>query len=413
MFPFLLVYGSTRRGRIVASWELQTAGSWHIVNRMSHTISLTERRSCVRRVPRTDVAELLRAFSHILDVQPTAHRNHFRLTARGVVGWFSTSSVRWVIRSKFPWADLTRLAGGMVPEWGADNHGEPADSPEPFVDLLASRLAKLMQERTAAGLLCGYREEESESSSVRGRIDFTRWHSTPAMLFPLVADEFTSDVLWNRIPFTVAGILLARPDLSPQVRTELAMARDTFIGVADDCSALASFDRLIFDARTEPYRLLIEWCRLIHGSTNVGGSAINGVLLNLEHLFQLHIGRVLNSSQISAQFPMTLQPTTGDTALTLCPDFATFHDDGTAKSVWDAKWKSLSTTGPDPTDLQQALAYAAALGVRTAGLIYPGRTFSLREYVAPSGVRVFAVKLRIIGDCLRAERRLQRLVMME
>ena len=60
------------------------------------TITLTERRSAVRRLPRADADDLARHFRHVVDVTPTFDRGVYRLTARGYVGTFRTANVRWL-----------------------------------------------------------------------------------------------------------------------------------------------------------------------------------------------------------------------------------------------------------------------------------------------------------------------------
>ena len=343
-------------------------------------------------MPRADAAELAARFDHIVEVLPTADRGVYRLTARGTVGWFETRSVRWVVRPKLSWADLARLVSGHDPSPVAGRN-----VPGEFVDLIAARLAALMRERAAAGLLHGYREEATETAQVRGRIDFAEHLRRPQVgTFPVVADEFTPDIALNRIPAAAAKRLLDRPDLSPAVRSELAAVAARFPPPADEWEDPA------FDARSEPYRRLIDWCRFIRSTTEAG------FLVNLEHLFQCHVGSVLESIRVTPQARITLAPVRGPfPPVDLRPDLLT------ANSVWDAKWKPLRPTGPDPADAQQVLAYAAAVGIGTAGLVYPGRSFAVAEHRTPSGVRLLLVRLRLTGPADRVARsaaRFRRLV---
>ena len=61
-------------------------------------------------------------------------------------------------------------------------------------------------------------------------------------------------------------------------------------------------------------------------------------------------------------------------------------------------------------DVYQALAYAAVLGLPTAGLVYPGRRFTAHTYTAPgSTIRLQVVRLRLVGRAAQRDRSLSRL----
>ena len=98
----------------------------------------------------------------------------------------------------------------------------------------------------------------------------------------------------------------------------------------------------------------------------------------------------------------------------LRPDLLARDPQGRPASVWDVKWKSLTAAGPDAADVHQVLGYAAALGLRAAGLVYPGRRFAVGTYTASgSPVALRIVRLRLVGPperCERAVAKLARLV---
>lgn len=388
---------------------------------MTRTVVLTERRAAVRRLPRTDVDDLARHFRHAVDVAPTFDRGVYRLTARGYVGTFRTATVRWLVRPKLPW-DALRWLAGQEATAGA---GEPsaAEWPGRLADLLAVRLADLLRERAAAGLLRDYAEREADGAAVRGRIDLPRQlrdrGRTPG-LFRLVADEFTADVGWNRLPKAAARRLLDLPGLSAEARARLADAAAPLAAVANAAPPAAELDRLRFDARTEPYRPLVAFSRLVLGHDEPSGGS--SLLVNLEHLFQSHVGELLARPgalragwTVEPQAEVALSPAgPALPPLALRPDLLARDPDGRPASVWDVKWKPLAPAGPDPADVRQVLGYAAALGLRAAGLVYPGRRSTVREYAAPgSPVTLRVVRLRLVGPAGQRERsaaRLTRLV---
>jgi len=382
-----------------------------------NTIFLTERRTVTRRIPRTDLDDLLRHYRRVIEVTPTFTRSVYRLAARGYVGTFRTTNLRWEIQPKLPWSALRWLASGPSmtpgidsgPAWGA-----------PLANLMADRLAELLRERTTAGLHLDYVEQHTEDATVRGRIDLPqqlRDGVRAGTRFHLVNFEFTTDVLLNRIPKAAARRLLAVPGLTHEVRQRLTTALTPFDGVSDLEPVTIDFANLRFDARTEAYRPLIRFAQLVLGQSPRPGE--ESFLINLEHLFQIHVAEVLTDMMptgwiVEPQAPILLAPDSPRLeSLTLRPDLVV-RDSHAPRSVWDAKWKTLTASGPHPDDVHQLLGYAAAIGVKTAGLIYPGRKFFATVY-RPSGseVALHVVRLRLVGsgaECERAAKRLAHLI---
>jgi 5-methylcytosine-specific restriction enzyme subunit McrC len=392
------------------------------VSRPVRTVVLTERRSAVRRLARADVDDLARHFRHVVDVTPTFDRGVYRLTARGYVGSFRTATARWEVRPKLPWESLRWLAGVR-----SGPGGPPADyagSVGGLADLLAGRLAELIRERSEAGLLRDYAERRALEPAVRGRIDLPRQlrgTQTPS-LFHLVADEFTPDVVWNRLPKAAARRLLDHLGLGTKSRARLADAVGALEGVSDVVPSAEELDRLRFDRRSEPYRPLVSFSRLILGQSAPPGEAADAAfLINLEHLFQSHVSELLARPgapragwSVESQPDVILSSAGALAPIVLRPDLLARDPQGRPASVWDVKWKSLTAAGPDAADAHQVLGYAAALGLRAAGLVYPGRRFAVGTYTsADSSITLRVVRLRLVAPperCDRAAARLARLV---
>ena len=120
-------------------------------------------------------------------------------------------------------------------------------------------------------------------------------------------------------------------------------------------------------------------------------------MLNLEKLFESHLGRLLGS-RAETQAPVLVRGPAGRAGVELRPDFLIRDAAGRPAAVWDAKWKVLPAAWPSPDDLHQALGYAAALGLQSAGLVYPGRRFTVARYDTPAGVTVTVATCRLTGD---------------
>jgi 5-methylcytosine-specific restriction enzyme subunit McrC len=380
------------------------------------SVVLTERRTVVRRLRRSDVDDLVRHFRHVVEVTPTLGRGRYRLTARGYVGRFRTANATWQIRPKLPWESIPWLAGLHT-----SPSGPTVGDADTLADILASRLAELIRERAEAGLLRDYSERQTTEAAVRGRIDLPRQLRDAARapgLFHLVADEFTPDVVWNRLPKAAACRLLEQPALGPEARAKLTTAADALEGVSAAVPSAAELERLRYDPRTEPYRPLVEFCRHVLGlADQPAGASGASFLINLEHLFQSHVSRLLTPVPgwaIASQPAVVLSGCGKAVPLELRPDLVVHDPQGRPASVWDVKWKALAAAGPHPADVHQILGYAAALGLRNCGLVYPGRRSAVETYTASgSGVSLRVVRLRLVGPLELRERsaaRLARLV---
>ena len=88
---------------------------------------------------------------------------------------------------------------------------------------------------------------------------------------------------------------------------------------------------------------------------------------------------------------------------------ANIERDGRPVAVLDAKWKRLRGTPLVTEDVYQVLAYAAALGVDRAVLVYPGRRNRVWEYALARAPVVVEVRtLRVLGSREACARSLQR-----
>lgn len=381
-------------------------------------VTLTERHSTLVRLRRDDVAELIADYARIVEVVPTLRRGCYKVTARGYVGSFHTGNRRWIIVPKI----AATVFQNFIPlHLSASQNGDSNSSEAWYgqlVNLIAERLRSLLESRTAAGLIRDYVQQETESATIRGRIDIPRQvrDTTPATRFHLITDEFTTDVIWNQVPKAAALRLLASPCLSDEMRVRLQANLQAFAGVSPLTGGLS---KLQFTARTEAYRELIELSTMIlnHGRTRCDSGSF---LLNLEQLFQTYITKQLQHPTVlpcdwSVDSEPELALHSPDAAtLSLRPDLVITDANGKPTSVWDVKWKALRESGPMVEDVHQVLCYAALTGATRAGLIYPGRRFTHTIYQRPGcPITLHIMRVPVTSSsekCERAIRRLGRLM---
>jgi 5-methylcytosine-specific restriction enzyme subunit McrC len=358
------------------------------------TVVLVERGTRDVRLRPADAAFLRDRFRGVVEVNPGAGANHYRLTARGVVGALDAPHARLVIRPKLPWPNL-RLLLGLEP-FAA---GEPVEPDADLLAVLASEFAALLRVVTVAGLVRGYREADHTATYLRGRLrtaDQLRdaaAHAFPT-LFHVTESVFDLDTPWNQIPKAIADALARHPRLPATVRAEVAAAAAPFADVTLVTPTDDLFAAVAREPRAGAYTALLALCRTLRDGLVAadGASGTGAFLIDLGRAFERTLAVGL-AQQLGGGWSVEAHPGFAVGDLTLRPDVLVRRD-AESCCVLDAKWKR---PGPDPADLHQVLAYATVCGVTRVALVYPGRRFARRR-LAAGPVTVALVRLPVVGS---------------
>ena len=382
---------------------------------MRRTVVLTERRPRRLRLTPADVEFLLAAHRGRIDLAPTGRRGVFRVTPRGCAGVVAAPTRRLVIRPKIPLQNLFFLLDPDDPALAGRDEAAPAPGAE-VLDFLAGRLARLLAERSAAGLRRGYRERAEEGPFLHGRIDVpAQLREGPGRKDRLHGrrDDFTADVPCNQAPKATAERLVASALLGGRARDALRAALRGFAEVEAGPLTPGVWAAARADRRAEGYGPLLDLCRLLADAlepTDAAGPApCPAFLLDMERVFERHVTRGLLEAFAGRDGWAALAQETHVVApgVEMRPD-VTVRRHGRSVLVADAKWKR--PAGAPAADLYQMLAYCTALGVGVAVLIYPGRRDRIRTYALRNApIRVETRTLRVVGDAAECRRSLRRL----
>jgi 5-methylcytosine-specific restriction enzyme subunit McrC len=382
-------------------------------------IHLTERVPRIVRLHRADVDFLLDEHRGRFEVVP-AGTGRYRLTALGVAGVLAMPRSRLAIRPKLTAANLWHLLDPLHPPPVSCSPSQPADAVR-LPDLFTARFATLLTERIAAGLHRDYVERAEVSPILRGKLDVAEQiRDTTARRDRLHGrfDEFTADIPCNRLPRAVAEALLNHPCVGDEARGPLAAALGAFGEVRAEpltnelCQVAAPDER-----RCAGYGPLLALCRLIAGgmtSSGIAGpNAGPAFLLDLEAAWERYVmfalshavcGSGSHALVVCAQpYLSASPPATGQPELHVRPDILVVSgEQRKPRMVIDAKWKRLSPAALPTDDVYQVLAYAAALGVPRAVLVYPASHNRCWTYPT-AGPRLDVITLRITGSLERCE----------
>ena len=344
-------------------------------------------------------------------IEPAAGTSaEYYLTPGATVGAVEVGELSVLIRPKISIPKLLSLACyaiGKV-EFRPDDFDFPDEYALP--DTLALALVSCARRAFSGGLLHGYRVQEETLPTVRGRIRFDeQLRRRFGASFPVEAqyDEFTADILANRLVKAATHRLGVMRLRSPQARRGLGWVADMLDGVSLQEFPPGNIPQLSFDRLNEHYRRVVELSRLIlrHSAFEAGRGAVraSGLLLNMNVVFQEFVTQSLREALGVSEY--TLKSDRGSGGLTLDymaqvklrPDL-TWQEGGSCRFVGDVKYKNATGYRIPNADLYQMLAYATALNLPGGLLIYAdGEADTATYHVRHCGKRLEAVALDLSG----------------
>lgn len=325
-----------------------------------------------------DAAVLRRRYGDFVQVRypSPATSGQWGITVGGRIGVVPLSSGRVLhVRPKGPIGHLFHMLQetGRMPTL---YEGEvQVSSVEDYVDRLAGILARRVWERSRRGLHRQYVETRQDVRFIRGRIDVAR-HLRESHLtrVPCRFEEHTADIEDNRILAWTLHQVARLPHLRTETlrhvrRARHALNREITLRpyTAQDCRK-PTYDRL-----NEDYRPMHALCAFLLAGVSPSNGRLreNGMLpflVDMPSLFEAYAVARLRST-VPSHVSVDDETTLPFDLTKFEPDIVLRDEAGTAVAVIDVKYKYAAT--PASEDVQQVVAYAAALQCDRAMLLYP------------------------------------------
>jgi len=288
------------------------------------------------------------------------------------------------------------------------------DAPS-LVEALALALAVAARRTFASGLLHGYRTEDEEMHTVRGRIRITdqirRRFGVPLPL-EVRYDEFTEDITANRLVKAAAARLgqtrLGQAwERGKRTRAALRWVSARLANVSLVEFPVHAVPKVAFDRLNAHYREVVALSRLVlrymSFEAGRGGSRAPGFLMDMNVVFQDFVTQALREalgvSDRTFRDDNHIPHVTLDEArrILLKPDLS-WWDGQTCTFVGDAKYKRIRDERVPNADLYQLLAYATALDLPGGLLIYAqGEAEQVVHQVRYAGKRLEIATLDLSG----------------
>jgi len=269
---------------------------------------------------------------------------------------------------------LLAMADGAADLAIDDERVEVADDAD-LSAVLARMFVLEAEHALAMGPLRGYRTEDQTLPVLRGRLRLRdQYLRRFGQLSPLevTVDEWTVNTAENRLIRSAALALLALPGLTPDVEIDLRRVDRMLVEAERLVPGVVppSWQPTRLNARLHALLGLAE-LTLQHVSveSTAGGVVVHGFRVNMAHLFERLVARLLIDVDAAWSAQVTL-PLDQRETLVIRPDLV--RDDGTGWSgVADTKYKLLDEAGKvSNADIYQLVTYCSRLGLAAGHLIY-------------------------------------------
>lgn len=276
---------------------------------------------------------------------------------------------------------------------------------EALFEFILRIFVEQVDEIVRRGIHRGYVDREEQAAYLRGRLLLARQLRSSAMAvdFHQQTNEFTADLLENRILRTVLAMLAWMPYEDTELELRVRRTLLAFSEVALEVATAADCDRVTYTRLNERYRSPINLARLflrhlsLEGQT--GETPFGTFLIPMYDLFELFVGRLLEKT-LAAQprFGVRTQDSIWldeDRQLKGRPDIVLTYDNR-PYLVLDTKYKVYGDR-PTTSDYNQMHVYCHTLKVDRGVLIYPSDTTPRESLKMMSGVRLDIRSLSLTG----------------
>lgn len=232
----------------------------------------------------------------------------------------------------------------------------------------------------------GYKNQLENQSFIKGKVDFSetvKRNSFRRHLHCVRYDQFSEDILLNRIFKSVVGNLLSRTK-NKNSRRKLKQSLLWLEDVEKISLDGEIWNKVRFTRHNSKYEPAFNLARLFYYNSspnlNTGDEYTFSFLVPVNRLFELYLYKVLknNSSEgysVRYQSPINYLAKVGDkNCLQLRPDITLLDDNG-VKCILDAKYKEVTYEDKNlrlaQSDIYQMLAYGVRYKCNSIALIYP------------------------------------------
>lgn len=246
-----------------------------------------------------------------------------------------------------------------------------------------------------SGLVKKYRKTEGNVTALKGNLLFNKHIQQNLTHKERFFVRYTTYDKEHQIHFILYKTirLLKKINTNTELHSRIGVLLLDFPEMPDLKISEATFDKITFDRKTDPYKKSIGIAKLLllkyHPDVSKGNNDVLALMFDMNQLWEQFIyitlfkcnknHEITVAKQISKNF---WKPDNGNEKSTMKADIVIKNKE--TYIVLDTKWKNLGGKSPSPEDLRQMYVYHEYYSAKQVALIYPGlEAFISGSYLDP------------------------------
>lgn len=256
---------------------------------------------------------------------------------------------------------------------------------EAYLDIFIQQCEEILRK----GLIKKYRTTANNCTSLKGKLLFHKQiqvNSVHKEKFYTQYQVFDKDNIFNQI-LLKALKLIPKISQSPLLKDRVYSLVLAFPELADLSVSPQTFQRLVFDRKTEAYKEAIEIAAMLllnyRPDISTEQNHILAILFDMNDLWEEYIFRQLFKSKpinwiLTSQNPKQFWKFDNNTSSKIIkPDIVIQNKTNGSTIILDTKWKLPEQNTPSDSDLKQMFVYNEYWKSKNAILIYPHADYTL------------------------------------
>lgn len=315
--------------------------------------------------------------TEVVDVSP-APGNRWKVTAKSIVGSVVVDGVHLLIRPKINPENLFMLLEPGLPPNAWRKEAFAYDGTSDLLPSVIAFFARTVETTLGRGVLRSYESRQESLVALRGRLDVAGQFSRAGMITPIACtfDEFTEDIVENRVLRAAVRVALRVPHLRPGERQRLMQILVKLEGVSEETPHPDAVDQIHITRLNEYYLPALRLAQLI--LTNLSLAAAHGTVttssftVDMNELFERFVTeRLRQELRGSLRVDDALKVHLGHgRRVQMKPDLVFRDQHNVIRHVGDVKYKVTTDARGRSSDHYQLLAYTTALDLTAGTLIY-------------------------------------------